>query len=106
MCVLHIAASRGGATRDRCVDTKEARLDRRRAKGHRRNSPQNSIVTCFAALQHNIWARVGKTNRWIDLMSATAFLVTVAALVAVTVAARVGVNSGGLGDLPHPSQVD
>ncbi len=60
----------------------------------------------FAALQHNIWSRVGQTNHWIKLMAGTAFLVTVAALVAVTVAARLGVNSGGFDGLPRPSQVD
>ena len=60
----------------------------------------------FAALQHNIRSRVGKTNRWIKLMTGTAFLVTVAALVAVAVAARIGVRSGRFDDLPHPSQID
>ena len=39
-------------------------------------------------------------------MAGTAFLVTVAALVAVAVAARIGVRSGRLDDLPHPSQID
>jgi hypothetical protein len=63
-------------------------------------------VIGFAALQHDIWSKVGKTNRWIKLMAGTAFLLIVAALAAVTVAARVGVNSGRFDGLPHPSQID
>ena len=81
-------------------------FDRRRPIARRGKSPQDSIVTGFAALQHNIRSRIGKTNRRIKLMAGTAFLVAVAALVAVTVAARVGVKSGRFGGLPHPSQID
>ena len=39
-------------------------------------------------------------------MAGTAFLVTVAALVAVNVAARIGANSGRFDGLPRPTQID
>jgi hypothetical protein len=60
----------------------------------------------FAAMQHNIEAKVGTTNRWIKLMAGTAFLVTLAALVAVKCATRVGVNSSRFDGLPRPYQID
>ena len=61
----------------------------------------------FAAPQHNIWSRVGETNRWIKLMAGTAFFfTTLAALVAVKCAARIAINAGQFDGLPQPSQLD
>jgi hypothetical protein len=39
-------------------------------------------------------------------MSPTTFLLTLTALVAAKVAARIGMDKGGFRDLPRPSQVD
>jgi len=60
----------------------------------------------FAALQHNIWSRIGKTNRWIELMPGTAFVITLAALVAAKCAAHIAINAGDFDGLPRPSQLD
>jgi hypothetical protein len=64
-------------------------------------------VIGFAALQHNIWSRVGETNHWIELMAGTAvFFTALAALVAAKCAARIAINSGDFGGLPRPTQID
>jgi hypothetical protein len=39
-------------------------------------------------------------------MGPTTFLLTLTALVACKVAARIGVDSGRFGNLPRPSQID
>ena len=39
-------------------------------------------------------------------MSPTAFLVTLTALVACKIAARIGVNAGRFDNLPRPAQID
>jgi hypothetical protein len=61
----------------------------------------------FAAVQHDIWSRVGKTNRRIDFMPGTAvFFATLAALVATKCAARIAINAGDFDGLPRPTQID
>jgi hypothetical protein len=69
-------------------------------------SPPISALVGFAAPQHNVWFRVGKTNRRIELMAGTALLVTLAALVAVKCATRVGVDASHFDGLPWPSRLD
>jgi hypothetical protein len=64
-------------------------------------------VIGFAALQHNIWSRVGETNHWIEPMAGTAvFFTALAALVAAKCAARIAINAGDFGGLPRPTQID
>jgi hypothetical protein len=61
----------------------------------------------FAALQHDIWSRVGKTNRRIDLMPGTAvFFATLAALLAAKGFALLAVDKGDFDGLPRPTQID
>jgi hypothetical protein len=60
----------------------------------------------FAAAQHNIWSKVGTTNQRIELMPGTAFVITLAALVAAKCAARIAINAGDFDGLPRPSQLD
>ena len=63
-------------------------------------------MTGFAAPQHNLWSKVGTTDRWINLMAGTAFLVTLAALMAVKCATRIGVNASRFDGLPRPYRID
>ena len=61
----------------------------------------------FDASQHYAWSWVGEEhNKRTEPMAGTAFLVTLAALVAVKCATRIGVNSGRFDGLPQPGQLD
>jgi poly(hydroxyalkanoate) depolymerase family esterase len=88
--------------------TEVAGENRRRRVALRARHAPKTIVTGFAAAQHYtpswVW---GGTQQRTEPMAGTAFFfATLAALVAVKCATRIGVNAGDFDGLPQPGQLD
>ncbi len=102
-----LAAQLAGAVQClKATGAREVRLGPWQSAALREESFEAPNVTGFAAVQHNIWFGSGKTDRRIKSMTATTFLITVAALVAVNIAARSVAGSGRFDGLPRPPQID